>query len=161
MARKMIDTAVLSDPGWWHWAVTAVLLAAHLLHVPWALWGAWWVCVGMTAAYWYELRSVRAMPVQVRLAYLVLLAVGSLPGMRWVHVVQLAGTVAMATVGYCPLPRALSLLWFNRTGPLTPGLVRRAMFGRPNGGLLRLGGAPVPVPVRADEGRRPGDPKRA
>jgi hypothetical protein len=143
MAHKAIDTGVLSDPGWWHWAVTAGLLAAHLLHAPWALWSAWWLCAGMAAAYWYELRGVRPMPVQVRLAFLVLLAVGSLPGMHWLLVVLLVGTGTTVAVGCCSPAREL---------------VRRAALGRPERRLFRVadGLESVPEPVRVCSTRRPG-----
>jgi hypothetical protein len=52
--------------------------------------------------------------VQVRVAYMGLLAVGIVPWMQWVHRVQLFGSISMVTVGYCPLIRTLG-------GPGTAG----------------------------------------
>jgi hypothetical protein len=58
--------------------------------------------------------------------------------MGWMHWIQLAGTSAMVTVGYCPLARMLGLLPFNRSQPLTWSLVCQLFLRDPCvGGLVR------------------------
>jgi hypothetical protein len=37
MHRTFLDTRVLADPAWWHWAITIPLLAAHVFALPWAI----------------------------------------------------------------------------------------------------------------------------
>ncbi len=137
MARAHFDRSVLADPSWWHWAVTVPLLAGGLAGHRWALGAAAVLCVVFGVYYWRRLRQVRPYPVQVRIAYLLWLSAGAIPGMQWMHWVQLLGTAAMATVGYCPLLRMLSLLPLNRTEPLTMALAWRALFvDPPAGGLV-------------------------
>jgi hypothetical protein len=76
-------------------------------------------------------RTPESLAVQVRLVYLVLLIVGSVPPMEAVHVVLLAGTCAQAAFGYCPLARVLSLLPWNRRVPLSLGLLLHTAFAPP------------------------------
>ena len=138
MPKLTIDREVLHDPSWWHWAATIPLLAAGLAGIPWAIPVAMMLCAIMALYYFVELKELRPMPVQVRLAFFGLLAAGALPWMQWLHWVQLLGTTAMVTVGYCPLIRMLSLTSMNRTEPLTRSLVWRVFVHQPcAGGLVR------------------------
>jgi hypothetical protein len=146
MSRPILDRQVFFDLSWWHWALTIPLLAARLAGYPGALLCAAGLCAAAGGYFWRRLRQVRPYPVQVRIAYLGLLAVGSLPWMQWLHWVQLFGTTAMVTVGYCPLIRLLSLAPPNRTEPLTAPLVWRVFVTAPGvGGLVKW---PVAAPSR-------------
>jgi hypothetical protein len=137
MLTTKIDARVLADPSWWHWALTVPLLAAHLAAVPKALAAAMVLCGIVGLFFFARLGSVRLMPVQVRLAYLALLALGLAPGMGWLHWVQLVGTSAMVTFGYCPLVRLLTLLPWNRGEPLSSGFLKALAFAPAAGGLWR------------------------
>jgi hypothetical protein len=109
----------------------------------------------MAAYYFARVRRWRPLPVQVRLAYFGWLATGLLPGMQWMHYVALVGTTAMVTVGYCPLARLLGLLGFNRSEPLTVGLLRRQFLSAPHGGLFyRPAGAGADRPAASCSLRR-------
>jgi hypothetical protein len=136
MNRTFLNTRVLADPAWWHWAITIPLLAAHVCALPGAIEAALVLCATMALYYLLRLRRVRPFPVQVRLAYLGWLLMGLLPAMHWMHYIALAGTTAMVTVGYCPLGRVLSLLWFNRTEHLSLSLLKRVLSSPPDGGLF-------------------------
>jgi methanethiol S-methyltransferase len=139
-----VDGRVLSDPSWLHWVVTVPLLAGHLAGLAWALPATMALCAVMAGYYIIQLRAVKPFPVQVRLAYLVLLAVGTLPWMGWVHWLQIAGTTAMVVTGYCLLARALCLLPFNRDEPMSASLVRRILLAPVvGGGLLRWSASPA------------------
>jgi hypothetical protein len=81
-------------------------------------------------------RALAAFPVQVRAAYLALLAAGLFPPLAFIHWVQLVGTWLMVLVGYCPLARALSLLPWNRRQPLSAALVRRTFLSPPVRGSI-------------------------
>ncbi len=139
MSRMHFDRGVLADPSWWHWGVTIPLLASSLVGNRWAFWSAALLCTLVGAYYWLRLRQIRPYPVQVRVAYLLWLSAGAIPGMQWMHWIQLLGTTAMATVDYCPLIRLLSLLPFNRAEPFTVSLAWRAFLIEPSaGGLIAL-----------------------
>lgn len=117
--------------SWWYWMLTCVLLAA-------AVWG--WspgfpAVIGFTLVhsvhYLVRAGAVAAFAVQVRLGYLALLVTGLWPPLAFVHWIQLAGTLAVVTVDYCPLARIFSLLPWNRRSPLTWRLVLRTFVQPP------------------------------
>ncbi|QDT73580.1 hypothetical protein I41_27690 [Lacipirellula limnantheis] len=138
MARATLDRHVLTDLSWWHWALTIPLLAAHLAGSFSALATATGLCIVVGGYFFHLIQRIRPYPVQVRIAYLGLLIVGVLPWMNWIHWIQLCGTTAMVTVGYCPLIRLLSLLPLNNDKPLTISLVWRAFVLQPcAGGLVK------------------------
>lgn len=143
----VFDRRVLADPAWWHWAATVPLLAASTAGCPGAVEAAAALCAAMALYYLARLGRLRPFPVQVRVAYLGWLLVGMLPAMGWMHYVALAGTTAVVAVGYCPLGRLLSLLWFNRSERLSVSLVRRRLLSPPDGGIFFLrpppGGQPT------------------
>jgi len=126
--------------GWWYWLATTLLLAVSFAGIgpalPLAL-----ALTGVQAVHFgFRDRSPVAFPVQVRIAYLGLLALGLWPPLRWVHAVQLVGTSAMVLAGYCLLARLLSLMPWNRRQPLTPRLVAVTLFSRPvKGSILGAG----------------------
>ena len=129
---------MLRDKGidWWYWLVTDGLLISGLAGGP----GGFGPVIGLTCAQLvhYLLRegAPGAFPVQVRAGYLLLLIAGQWPPLAFIYWIQLVGTSAMVTVGYCPLARILSLLPWNRTAPLTLSLVRRTFFSWPTRGSV-------------------------
>ncbi len=152
MTRTMdtwtIDRRPLSDPSWWHWAVTVGLLAAGLaggsrMAIP----AATALCAVMAAWYFARLGRVKPFPVQIRLGYLALLLAGFLPWMGWVYWVQLAGTTAMVTLGYCPMSRILMLMPWNRSEPLTAGYALRTFLAPPGPGGLVMRTAAADAPA--------------
>jgi hypothetical protein len=137
MPKPRIDRHVLRDASWWHWATTLPLLVAALAGYRWAIVAAMVWCGVMGIYFYVRLRQLRPFPVQVRIAYLGLLAIGTLPWMKWIHLMQLIGTTTMVTTGYCPLIRLMSLTPINRTDPLTLSLMWRTLFQEPCvGGLI-------------------------
>ena len=141
-----IDWRRLLDAGWWHWLATVPLLSAHVALGPErgrpCFAAALLLCVAVAAYAGRRGRGPLPMAAQVRAAFAVLLVLGLAPAAQWFHWLQLAGLVSMVSVGYCPLERLLSLVPWNRRGPLTGTLVRATFLTRPScGGILR--------PVRA------------
>lgn len=142
--QRGAGTAILATPingrrlRWWYWLATACLLAASL-----SSWhaGLWFTTAFVAAqAFHYLARegSVRAFPVQTRIAFLALLAAGAWPPLAFIHWLQLAGTCVTVTVDYCTLARIVSLMPWNRTRPLTFALVRRTFLLPPvRGSVLR------------------------
>lgn len=142
MFSNYIDQRVFADVSWWHWVLTVPLLVAHLSGYPWAIEIAMALCVAVGVYFFARLKEWRPYPVQVRIAYLGLLSIGLLPGMHWMHWVQLFGTSAMVTIGYCPLIRMLSLAPLNRDEQLTLALVGRVFIKEPcSGGLVQWNSA--------------------
>lgn len=125
--------------SWWYWAVTSVLLIAGLSG--WLL--AFHLAVGLSAAQIIHFRlregAFSAFPVQVRLAYAAMLLFALWEPMRWLFWVPAIGTPAQVLFGYCALARCLSLLPWNRTGPLTWRLARRTFFSPPVKGNILQG----------------------
>lgn len=107
-----------------YWLLTAFAL---LLHVAGAADRALAAAIGLVAAHVlhaaWRLRRWRALPVQVRIAYLLMLLAGLWPPLAVLHALQLAGLVVLLTADYCLLARTLTLLPWNRPVPLTPALV--------------------------------------
>lgn len=125
--------------AWWYWLGTIPLLAAGL-----AGWGDGYVlAINLTCAqivhFAVRTRSLTSFPCQVRVAYLELLLLGLWEPFAFIHWVQLGGTLAMVAFGYCPLARVLSLMPWNRRGPLTPGLVKRTLTAAPRSGDVMQG----------------------
>ena len=143
MSSRTINRQVFTDMSWWHWAITVPMLAAHLAGYSWAIEAAMALC-GIVGVYFLvRIKQFRPYPVQVRIAYLGLLAVGMLPMMQWIYWIPLVGTTAMVTVGYCPLIRTLSLAPWNRSEALTPSLMWRAFAVEPCvGGLVQWSSEP-------------------
>jgi len=134
MTTPTLNRPALTDPSWWHWALTIPLVVLHLLGYPWAMPAVMAFSAVAAVYFWTKIKQLRPYPVQVRLAYVVWSAIGMLPYMQWMHWIQLFGTTAMVTVGYCPLIRMLSLLSWNRTQPFSQATLWHAFFKEPVAG---------------------------
>jgi len=125
-------------PTWWIWLFCAVSLALGLagqetgylaaLLLACAQAGVFAICDGG----W-------TFPVQIRVAYALILLGGQIPGLRWLNWVPVTGTFALVIFGYCPLARLLALCPWNRTEPLTLDLMRRTFLTGPRPGNLLHG----------------------
>jgi len=124
------------DSFWWYWALTGIALGAGLsgwrAGVPMAMLLTA-IHLGKRALH---ARSLTDFGVQVRVAYLALLAVGSLPFLVALLFAQLVGTAALVVFDYCPLARILSLMPWNRRGPLTLARLRATFLSPPVAGSI-------------------------
>jgi len=127
------------EPTWWVWLVTAALLAFGLAGRPFAFLAAIILSVAQSIVFVLRERSLISFPVQIRVAYTLLLLVCYIPVMRWLYVLPTAGTFVLVLVGYCPMARILSLLPWNRTAPITLDLVRRTFLSPPVVGNVAQG----------------------
>jgi hypothetical protein len=105
--------------AWWYWLATVATLGAGI--------AAGWVPGVYTAmlltvlhGHFFVVRGygLTSFPLQVRIAYLLLLVAGLWPPLAFIHWLQLAGTTARVLFAYCLLARTLSLMPWNRQGPL-------------------------------------------
>jgi hypothetical protein len=120
------------DWTWWVWSATAVLLAMGLLGFTMAFVAAGIATALQTIALLIRERSVTAFPVQLRIAYGVLLAICFIPQMRWLYWLPTLGTFALVIFGYCLMARVLSLLPWNRIEPLSLELLLRTFISKPS-----------------------------
>lgn len=121
---------------WWYWFATDLLLLAGVIGNPWGYYPVLALGAVQAVHFLWLKGSIRAFPVQVRVAYLGLLVAGVWEPLRFIHWIQLAGTTAVITVDYCPLARILSLFPWNREGPLTWRRVFRTFFSPPVPGSI-------------------------
>jgi hypothetical protein len=119
-----------------YWQLSALLLAAHFAGAPLALEAAILLCTAQALDMVRQRRSLRAFPVQVRLAYLGLLGLGLWPPLAVLQVLQFVGVNAMLVADYCPLARLLVLMPWNRRVPFSLALLRWAAFSPPAPGAI-------------------------
>jgi hypothetical protein len=124
------------DRDWRYWLATDVLLIGGLAGWPWGMLPVIGLTIVQGTQHLAREQRVTAFPVQVRLGYLLLLLAGLYPPLAFIHWIQLAGTTAVVTVGYCPLARLLALMPWNRDCPLTLQYVRRTIFSPPVAGSI-------------------------
>ena len=119
------------EPTWWAWLVTIALLAAGLAGFPAGFVGAIVLLFAQTLFLWRKSRDIRAINVQIRLSYGLLLALSYVPPLRWFYWLIAIGTGALLVFGYCFVARTLSLLPWNRVEPLSLDLLRRTYLSVP------------------------------
>lgn len=124
------------DLAWHYWLATAVLLAFGLAGIEPAFAVAMALVMLQAAHFAYRSGRFTAFAVQVRLAYLGLLLLGQWEPLRFLNVLQLAGTSAMVVFGYCPLARFLALMPWNRAQPLSLQLIWRIVSMPPVPGSI-------------------------
>ena len=123
--------------AWWYWLATVTTLAAGI--------AAGWVPGVYTAmlltvlhGHYFIVRGNRltSFPLQVRIAYLLLLVAGLWAPLAFIHWLQLAGTTVRVLFAYCFLARTLSLMPWNRQGPLDWRRVWRTYATPPTRGVI-------------------------
>src|SRR6266436_1654323 len=119
------------DWTWWVWLVTACLLLIGLMGMPEAFLAALLLSIAQSVLFFARERALGAFPVQLRLAYTLLLIICFFLPIRWLFWLPAVGTFALVIFGYCLMARMLSLLPWNRTEPITADLVRRTFLSRP------------------------------
>jgi len=124
------------DLDWWYWLATDLLLIAGLAGSRWGMLPVIGLTLVQVVHYLARERRVTAFPAQVRAGYLLLLVTGLFQPLAFVHWIQLAGTTAVVTVGYCPLARILALMPWNRNQPLSLDFVRKTVFSPPVAGSI-------------------------
>ena len=144
-----IALSVLKDVTWWSWVAMIALLAVHLSgSAAWPIYAAAAACLTLMLCDLVLRRGdMRAMSVQIRFGYVILLMLGLLPGMSWIHWMQLAGTTVRVVTGYCLLQRELLMLPWNAHAPMTSAEMWRILRAPPgDGGLPQFNAAGRGVP---------------
>lgn len=118
------------------WALVVALLVASFAGWSPAVKVAMAVTLFQAVVLGWRARSATSLPVQVRLFYSLLLALGELPFGRPIHVAQLLGTSVTVLFDYCAAARLLSLLPWNRRGPLSLERLRATFLTPPVAGSI-------------------------
>ena len=124
------------EMDWWYWLATDGLLIGSVAGWRWGIYPAVALTVLQAVHYLVRERCIAAFPVQVRLGYLLLLVLGMYPPLGFIHWIQLAGTTAVVTVGYCPLARIMVLMPWNRSRPLSVALAWNTIISSPVAGSI-------------------------
>jgi hypothetical protein len=131
---------------WVYWATICALLIAGLAGVHQALYYAAAVSVMQVVHFLLREGSVKAFPVQVRLAYagMMLLDLAWEP-MRW-HLWMMAFfTLVLVLTDWCLVSRIMALMPWNRREPMSWPLVQRTFFSPPvRGSILDSTSRPAP-----------------
>jgi hypothetical protein len=127
----------VDDWTWWAWTITAGLLIVGLAGYDWAFIASMAVTAVQGIILLARERRLTAFPVQLRLAYLILLVICYPPPMRWLYWLPAVGTIALIIFGYCLLARFLSLLPWNSHETLTVARLRRTFLSAPDLGRVK------------------------
>jgi hypothetical protein len=122
--------------SWWVWAITAVCLAAGLMGYSSGFYVAILISLIQTVVYDLKQTSALSFPVQIRLAYTILLILCQVPSLGWLYWVPTAGTFALVFFGYCLMARILSIIPGNRTEPMSLDLILRTFLTPPDAYVL-------------------------
>jgi hypothetical protein len=136
LLRAMYRLLARRGLKWWYWLAAAQPLGAALLGWTPGMALAFAAVAAQALHYFVRERSVRAFAVQVPVVYLGLLTLGLWQPLSILHALQLIGTWVRLLFDYCPLARTLLLAPWNRSGPLTWALVRRAYLTPPVEGSI-------------------------
>ena len=128
--------------AWWIWAILAGLMLWGLTGQMLAREAAMALAVLQAIGYLLVYRSVRHFPTQLRIAYALWMAAGSMPALSIMYWILAAGTTARVLTGYCAMARLLLLLPWNRSVPLTRRRIRIIAFHPPIEGSV-LSGLPL------------------
>jgi hypothetical protein len=129
----------MKDIAWWYWLVSAVSLTAGVAGWHWGFCIVGTIATVQIVHFTVRTGSLTSFPVQIRLTYLAILIAAAPAAMQWMYWVPTMGTWALVTVGYCPLARMLSLMPWNRQGPLTLARVIFTITAPPEPGNVMHG----------------------
>lgn len=127
-----------TDKVWIYWAITNVLLLADVLGWPYGLFLAIALNAIQIVHFYNETQSASSFPVQVRVAYLMLLLVALWPPLYWLLYFVILGTTAMVVFDYCFLARFVSLMPWNCKQPLSWSLVQTTFISKPIAGSVEM-----------------------
>jgi hypothetical protein len=120
------------DWTWWAWSITILLLLVGLFGYPAGFIAAIAMTIGQAIVLLFRDRQPAHFSVQVRVAYLLLLAISYPPSMQWLNWATAIGTSSLVVLGYCPMARFLSLCPWNSREPYTWDRLRRTIFSAPD-----------------------------
>lgn len=116
---------------WAYWLITDILLILEISGWHYGLLLAT-ALTGIQILHFYaESKAISAFPVQVRIAYALLLVIAFWPPMAWLLYFVILGTTAMVLFDYCFLARFMSLMPWNLNERYSVSMVFRTFFSKP------------------------------
>lgn len=122
---------------WAYWLVTDILLILEVNGWHYGLFLATALTVIQIIHFYAESHSISAFPVQVRIAYTLLLVIAFWPPMTWVLFFVILGTSAMVLFDYCFLARFMSLMPWNHSERYSLSMIARTFFSKPVAGSVQ------------------------
>ncbi|BBN59493.1 hypothetical protein [Hydrogenovibrio marinus] len=122
---------------WVYWFITDILLILDVSGWHYGLPLATALTVIQIIHFYAESKSISAFPVQVRIAYTLLLLVAFWAPMYWVLYFVILGTTAMVLFDYCFLARFMSLMPWNHNERYSVSMVFRTFFSKPISGSVQ------------------------
>lgn len=126
------------DKVWIYWTITNGLLLAHVMGWPFGLTLAIVLNAIQIGHFYSETKSVTSFPVQVRLAYLILLLVALWPPLYWLLYFVILGTTAMVLFDYCFLARFVSVMPWNCRQSYSLALFLKTFVSKPVTGSVQI-----------------------
>lgn len=128
----------IKNKVWIYWAITDILLIMAVTEWP----KAYTVAIGLTlfqiGHFYRDTPQLMSFPVQVRVAYLLLLIVALWSPLSWVVYPVILGTTAMVLFDYCFLARFMSLMPWNHQQPFSFNLIFKTFFSKPVAGSVKI-----------------------
>jgi hypothetical protein len=116
---------------WTYWLLIVVLLVVGLAGWPAGFMPVIILCSIQVLHFLWREGGVSAFPVQVRIAYLLLILVGQWDLLTFILWMQALGTTIELLLGYCTLARVMALMPWNRRKLLSWQLIRQVLFSAP------------------------------
>lgn len=127
----------LTNKVWIYWLITDALLILDVFGWPYGLTAAAILTAVQTGHFWIDTGRLSSFPVQVRIAYLLLLIIAFWPPMNWLIYPIILGTTAMVLFDYCFLARFMSLMPWNLNQPYSLNKVYKTFFSKPVAGSIQ------------------------
>lgn len=127
----------LTDKVWGYWLITDILLWMDVMGWHYALFAAALLTTVQIFHFWHDTGRIASFPVQVRIAYLLLLVAAFWPPLYWLIYPVILGTTAMVIFDYCFLARFMSLMPWNHNQPYSFAMIYQTFVSKPVSGSVQ------------------------
>lgn len=128
----------MNNKVWIYWAITDILLIAAVAGWSEGLSLAIALTIIQIIHFYVETPQLKSFPVQVRIAYLILLLLALWSPLFFILYPVILGTTAMVVFDYCFLARFMSLMPWNHQQGMSLGLIKRTFFSKPVNGSVQI-----------------------
>lgn len=125
--------------SWWFWLVTVVFLSLGVSGRTSGFYAATVLAVFQVIYFAIKEGQFSAFPVQVRIAFIVVMIVPLWEPLRFLYWIPVIGIWVLVLTGYCFLARLLSLMPWNRKEQLSASLIKRTFLSPPVKGNILQG----------------------
>ncbi|WP_130537603.1 hypothetical protein [Thiomicrorhabdus indica] len=126
-----------NDKVWTYWLITDALLILDVFGWAYGLIAASVLTAIQVIHFRVDTGRASSFPVQVRIAYLLLLMAALWPPLYWLIYPVILGTTAMVLVDYCFLARFMSIMPWNLNQPYSFNMIYKTFFSKPVSGSVQ------------------------